>query len=103
MVDAAVKFIFDEVVYSELQYFDKYSSSFSELERRDRACDVGVSDDLRLGLQTKHQLFTVNHPTNQLICKLVVNVFKRMGLVYYDGRSRNGAAKFGKWANLPGS
>jgi hypothetical protein len=80
--DQAINRMTSPDIYRMLGYFDVWKKSLAELERRDLHCDIPVADLMMEGYKNNHQLYTVNHPMNNLIVAMVKRIFEKLSLSY---------------------
>jgi hypothetical protein len=79
VADARILLTSDEE-YRKLGYYEKFETSLTELARRDFRCVVGCSDIVQELVREIPIFYTVNHPMNILVQKLIVKVFNYLNL-----------------------
>lgn len=75
--------LFNNDVYQSAGYYDFYSSSLKELQRRDSEVDVRVTDILEEAMHQELCFFSVNHPTSALLApfaRLIMRHLASLGI-----------------------
>ena len=78
-VEGAVDEVLQEKFLSRERVLDNAEKSLMELEKRERTCDVMISDYIRKHYRDQQMFFSENHPCNQLLSVLLKRVFKKLG------------------------
>jgi hypothetical protein len=71
--------LFLEITPLDLMYRDSYTLSLEELKRREKGCDIEISDKIEEHFAAKRLFYVMNHPSSFLVQFVAQRMLEKMG------------------------
>lgn len=72
--------LFNDSTYSQLDFFNEWTESKAELQKRDEHLDIKFADDFLEMTKLESTLYTFNHPLGFVFSRFIEKIYKHLGL-----------------------